>query len=229
MSPKQFYEIVPPNVVADALSGKLFVIEGSDGSGRSAQINMLTNWLEHEGYAVVNVGLKRSTLISKQVIAAQQNKAVGPITMRLFYATDFMDQLENAIIPALRAGFIVLSDRYIYTPIARALVRRAHPAWVKSLHGMASIPDAVFYMMVRPQILIERNFQKKATLDYWESGMDIGYSSDMFRSFFSYQHQIQKQFKKMQDEYGFQIINGNRSMKTIFNDLKTRISKLLPQ
>lgn len=229
MSQKQFYEIVPPNVDAKALSGKLFVIEGSDGSGRSTQINMLTTWLEHEGYAVVNVGLKRSTLISKQFIAAQQSKAIGSVTMHLFYATDFMDQLENVIIPALRAGFIVLSDRYIYTLMARAIVRGADVSWVKSLYGMAIIPDAVFYMMVRPQILIERNFQKKATLDYWESGMDIGYSPDMFKSFFTYQHQIQKQFKKMKDEYGFQIINGNRSIKTIFNDLKNRIAKLLPQ
>ncbi|MCX6999497.1 MAG: thymidylate kinase, partial [Candidatus Sumerlaeota bacterium] len=167
MSPKQCYEIVPPNVNLGALTGKLFVIEGADGSGRSTQISLLTDWLEHDGYAVVNVGLKRSTLISNELNSAQQSKAISPITLRLFYATDFMDQLENVIIPALRAGFIVLADRYIYTLMARAIVRGADPAWVESLYSLALIPDAVFYLMVRPRILIERNFQKKSTLDYW--------------------------------------------------------------
>jgi dTMP kinase len=227
MSPKQCYEIVPPNVNLGTLTGKLFVIEGADGSGRSTQISLLTDWLEHDGYAVVNVGLKRSTLISNELNSAQQNKAISPITLRLFYATDFMDQLENVIIPALRAGFIVLADRYIYTLMARAIVRGADPAWVESLYSLALIPDAVFYLMVRPRILIERNFQKKSTLDYWESGMDIGYSQDMFKSFITYQRQIQSQFLKMKDKYGFQLINGHRSVRAIFKDLKERIAELL--
>ena len=227
MSPKQCYEIVPPNVNLGALTGKLFVIEGADGSGRSTQISLLTDWLEHDGYAVVNVGLKRSTLISNELNSAQQSKAISPITLRLFYATDFMDQLENVIIPALRAGFIVLADRYIYTLMARAIVRGADPAWVESLYSLALIPDAVFYLMVRPRILIERNFQKKSTLDYWESGMDIGYSQDMFKSFFTYQRQIQSQFLKMKDKYDFQLINGSRSVRAIIKDLKERIAELL--
>lgn len=227
MSPKQCYEIVPPNVNLGTLTGKLFVIEGADGSGRSTQISLLTDWLEHDGYAVVNVGLKRSTLISNDLNSAQQSKAISPITLRLFYATDFMDQLENVIIPALRAGFIVLADRYIYTLMARAIVRGADLAWVESLYSLALIPDAVFYLMVRPRILIERNFQKKSTLDYWESGMDIGYSQDMFKSFFTYQRQIQSQFLKMKDKYGFQLINGSRSVRAIIKDLKERIAELL--
>jgi dTMP kinase len=227
MSPKQCYEIVPPNVNLGTLTGKLFVIEGADGSGRSTQISLLTDWLEHDGYAVVNVGLKRSTLISNELNSAQQSKAISPITLRLFYATDFMDQLENVIIPALRAGFIVLADRYIYTLMARAIVRGADPAWVESLYSLALIPDAVFYLMVRPRILIERNFQKKSTLDYWESGMDIGYSQDVFKSFFTYQRQIQSQFLKMKDKYDFQLINGSRSVRAIIKDLKERIAELL--
>ena len=227
MSPKQCYEIVPPNVNLETLTGKLLVIEGADGSGRSTQIGLLTDWLEHDGYAVVNVGLKRSTLISNELNSAQQSKAISPITLRLFYATDFMDQLENVIIPALRAGFIVLADRYIYTLMARAIVRGAVPAWVESLYSLAIIPDAVFYLMVRPRILIERNFQNKSTLDYWESGMDIGYSQDMFKSFFTYQRQIQSQFLKMKDKYGFQLINGNRSVRAVFKDLNERIAELL--
>ncbi len=228
MTPKKFYNIVPPNVNPDELSGHLLVIEGADGSGRSTQIGILTQWLEHKGYAVVNVGLKRSTLISKQLIVAQQSKVLGPITLDLFYATDFADQVENVIIPALRAGFVVLADRYIYTLMVRAIVRGADPAWIKSLYSLAVIPDAVFYLKVSPQLLIERNFQKKATLDYWESGMDIGLSPDVFKSFFKYQHRINKQFMLMQKEYGFQVIDGNRKIRTVARDLERRIEKLLP-
>jgi len=228
MSPKQFYEITPPNVDPKSLSGELLVIEGADGSGRSTQISLLTDWLERKGYAVVNVGLKRSTLISKQFIAAQQSKVIGPLTLNLFYATDFVDQIENVIIPALRAGFVVLSDRYIFTLMARAVVRGADPDWIKSLYSMAIVPDAVFYLNVKPRLLIERNFQKKATLDYWESGMDIGYSQDMFKSFLTYQRKIHQHYIKMQEEYKFQVINGNRSIRAVAKDLKERIEKLLP-
>lgn len=228
MSPKRFYDIVPPNVDPSGLSGQLLVIEGADGSGRSTQISLLTQWLERKGYPVVNVGLKRSTLISKQLISAQESKAIGPITLNLFYATDFVDQLENVIIPALRAGFVVLSDRYIYTLMARAIVRGVDPEWVRSMYSLAIVPDAVFYLKVNPQLLIERNFQKKATLDYWESGMDIGYSQDMFQSFFTYQKKIQKQFLLMKEEYSFQVINGNRSVRAITKDLQARIETLLP-
>lgn len=228
MNQKSFYKIEPPGVNPENLSGKLFVMEGADGSGRSTQISLLTEWLEHRGYPVVNVGLKRSTLISKQFTAAQQSKVIGPITLHLFYATDFVDQLENVMVPALRAGFIVLADRYIFTLMARAVVRGADRQWVKSLYSLAIIPDAVFYLKVKPQLLVERNFQKKATLDYWESGMDIGYSQDMFESFFAYQRRIQREFLKMQKEYGFQVINGNRTVRTISKDLKKRIETLLP-
>lgn len=227
MCPKRFYEIVPPNVDPSGLSGQLLVIEGADGSGRSTQISIVTEWLERKGYPVVNVGLKRSTLISKQLITAQESKAIGPITLNLFYATDFVDQLENVIIPALRAGFVVLSDRYIYTLMVRAIVRGVDPEWVRSMYSLAIMPDAVFYLKVDSQLLIERNFQKKATLDYWESGMDIGYSQDMFQSFFTYQKKIQKQFLLMKDEYGFQVINGNRSVRSITKDLQARIETLL--
>ncbi len=224
---KEFYDIVPPGMDPKNLAGKLFVIEGADGSGRSTQISILTEWLEHNGYAVVNVGLKRSTLIAKQFSEAQKSKVIGPTTMHLFYATDFADQLENVIVPAMRAGFVVLADRYIFTLMARAMVRGADPEWVQSLYGLAIIPDAVFYLRVRPQLLVERNFQKKATLDYWESGMDIGFSQDIFNSFFTYQRKIEKYFMQMKNVYGFQVIDGNRKVDTIAKDLKTRIERLL--
>ena len=132
--------------------------------------------------------------------------------MSLFYATDFADQLENIILPALKAGFIVLADRYIYTLMARDMVRGMDEAWLKNLYGIALEPDAVFYLSVEPQELVQRNLAKSATLDYWESGMDLGLSRDMFDSFLKYQTAMQVAFRQLQKTYGFTIVDGNRSV-----------------
>ena len=227
MNTKRFYGEAPPGVDPSQLHGKLIVLEGSDGSGRSTQIALLTEWLEQRGHATVNVGLSRSTLVSKELAVAKQGNVLGDLTLGLFYATDFADQLENQIIPALRAGFIVLADRYIYTLIARDVAREADPEWAESLYSIAVVPDAVFYLRVSPQELLQRNFQKHPTLDYWESGMDIGLSRDMFDSFLKYQRLMQNEFKRLQQKYEFEVINGNRSVKFIAAELESKISKIL--
>jgi len=209
------------------LKGKLIALEGADGSGRSTQIEMLKDWLENLGYGTVNVGLKRSTLVAEELEAAQQGNILSHTTRSLFYATDFADQLENNILPALRAGFVVLADRYIYTLMARDIVRGAERDWVRSLYSIALTPDAVFYIRVSPQVLVERNFRKNATLNYWESGMDIGLSRDMFESFMRYQRLIQAEFRRMQAEYGFTIINGNRRARAIHAELRAKVQEVL--
>ena len=227
MSAKKFYGDGLPGVKADDLQGQLIVIEGADGSGRSTQIAMLKDWLERKGYAIVDTGLKRSTLVSEDLASAKEGNVLTHTTMSLFYATDFADQLENKIIPALRAGFIVLADRYIYTLMARDIVRGADPGWVRSLYGMALVPDIIFYLRVSPKQLVERNFQKNATLDYWESGMDVGLSRDMFDSFIKYQRQMQAQFKHMENEFGFVEIDGNRSRRAICGEIQSKIEAIL--
>ena len=147
--------------------------------------------------------------------------------MALLYATDFYDQLVHEIIPALRAGYIVLADRYIYTLMARDIVRGAEPEWTRNLYSSALIPDAVFYLAVSPRILGERNLRKHAVLDYWESGMDIHRSANMYASFIEYQRQIQKEFKAMQELYGFDTVDGNRSPRAIQNELQAKIDLIL--
>ncbi len=124
--PKRFYGKGIPGANLDQLKGQLIVVEGADGSGRSTQMDLLRNWLERRGYPTVNVGLKRSMLVSRELEQAMQGNILGTRTLSLFYATDFADQLENSIIPALRSGFIVLADRYIYTLMARAIVRASN-------------------------------------------------------------------------------------------------------
>lgn len=224
---KRFYGKGLPNVGLDQLKGQLIVVEGADGSGRSTQINLLRDWLERRGHPTVNVGLKRSMLVSRELDMAMRGNILGTRTLSLFYATDFADQLENRIIPALRSGFIVLADRYIYTLMARAIVRGAEPAWIREVYSIALVPDAVFYLAVSPHRLVERNLRKHAVLDYWESGMDIHRSGNMFSSFIEYQRRIQKEFKVMQEFYGFDTIDGNRSPRAIQSELQAKIESIL--
>ena len=224
----KFYGKGLPNSNISNLSGKLIVIEGADGSGRSTQIRLLTDWLEGRGLATVNVGLKRSNLVSTELENAMTGNTLSPITLSLFYATDFADQMENNIIPALRAGFIVLADRYIYTLIARDIVRGGNPEWLKNIYEhIALVPDAVFYLNVSPRFLIERNFQKKRHLDYWESGMDSRLSRDIFESFIKYQRKIKVEFSRMQKKYNFDEINGNRTQNAILLNLQKKIEQIL--
>lgn len=227
MSGKQYYGSGLPNVNINELTGKLIVIEGADGSGRSTQMDVITDYLEQRGFAVVNVGLRRSTLVSSELEKAKEGNVLGSQTLSLFYATDFADQLENRIVPALRAGYVVLADRYIYTLMARDRVRGMSEDWLESLYGIAIVPDKVFYLRSSPENLVERNFQKHGTLDYWESGMDLGLSQDLFESFLKYQRKIQLEFRKMQDQYNFKVINGNRSRRAVSKELQQEVLEVL--
>jgi dTMP kinase len=226
-TPRRFYGHGIPKVEMDRLAGRLIVVEGADGSGRSTQIAMLVQWLEGCGHATTQVGLKRSSLVSEELEQAQQGNILSRTTFSLFYATDFADQLENIILPALKAGFIVLADRYIYTLMARDMVRGMDENWLKNLYGIALEPDAVFYLNVPPEELVQRSFAKNTALDYWESGMDLGFSRDMFDSFLKYQTTMQQTFRKLQTTYGFTIVDGNRSVEAINTELRKKIGAVL--
>ena len=224
---RKFYGAGIPGVDLNSLKGKLIVVEGADGSGRSTQIAKLVDWLEGSGHATVQVGLQRSTLVSEELQLAKNGNRRSHRTMSLFYATDFADQLENVILPALRAGRMVLADRYIYTLMARDLVRGMNPEWVKNLYGIALEPDAVFYLNVSTEKLIERNFLKSHSLDYWESGMDLGLSQDWFDSFSKFQQLMMEKYRELQKTYHFTIVDANHSVDVVHAILKTEVQKLL--
>ena len=226
-TPRRFYGHGIPGVKLEELVGKLIAVEGADGSGRSTQIARLVRWLETSGHATVQVGLKRSTLVSEELERAQEGNILSRTTLSLFYATDFADQLENIILPALKAGFIVLADRYIYTLMARDMVRGMDEAWLKNVYGIAPVPDAVFYLSIEAEELVQRNLSKTATLDYWESGMDLGLSRDMFDSFLKFQTLMQDAFKRLQTIYQFDILEGDGSVDEVFEALKQRLASLL--
>jgi dTMP kinase len=226
-TPKRFYGHGIPGADPGRLTGKLIVVEGADGSGRSTQITRLVEWLEAGGHATAHVGLKRSTLVSEELERAQEGNVLSRTTLSLFYATDFADQLENTILPALEAGFMVLSDRYIYTLMARDMVRGMDEEWLRSLYGIAPVPDAVFYLNVPSEELVQRTFAKNHTLDFWESGMDLGLSRDMFDCFLKYQGLMQGQFRRLQSVYGFTMVDGDRSVDAINEELRERILKVI--
>lgn len=221
------YSAPPTGVDLSKLTGLLIVVEGPDSSGRSTQIQLLSDWLAQKGFAVAQVGLKRSELVAPELDKAMEGNILSPRTMSLFYAADFYDQLENSIIPALRAGYVVLADRYIFTLIARDVVRGADPEWVESVYSMAVVPDAVYYLVVSSQSLVERTFTAHASLDYWESGMDLGLSRDWYESFARYQRLLRLEFKKLQRAYGFEDVNANRSVALTQKDLRARVEKVL--
>ena len=227
VTPKRFFGLGLPGVDLEKLSGKLVVVEGADGSGRSTQIARLVQWLEASGHHTLQVGLKRSSLVSEELETAQQGNILSRTTLSLFYATDFADQLENNILPALRAGSIVIADRYIYTLMVRDLVRGMDEDWLRNLYGIALVPDAVFYLEVRPEILVQRVFAKQQALDYWESGMDLGLSRDMFDSFLQYQSRMRDTFRRLQRRYGFDIIDAERTMDEVNAELRLRIENVL--
>src|ERR671925_1168275 len=209
------------------IKGRLIVIEGPDASGRSTQIGMITTKLEADGHAVLNTGLRRSELVSGGIVEAKREHMLGRRTMSLFYAADFADQLENKIIPALRSGYIVLADRYIYTLMARATVRGLSRQWSHQLFGFAIVPDLIFYLDVEAEELVHRVFQKNTILDYYESGADLGLSDDMYESFIIYQRKMAKEFHSMQKRYNLTLIDGNMSILEINTDLQKRIDDFL--
>lgn len=209
------------------ISGRLIVIEGPDASGRSTQIEMLTTRLEADGFAVLNTGLKRSELIGGGILEAKRNVSLGKRTGALFYAADFADQLEHKILPALQAGYVVLADRYIYTLMARNTVRGIGRLWSSNLYSFALIPDLTFYLDVDPFKLVHRVFAKKQSLDYYESGADMGLSEDMFESFIIYQRKLAKEFEHLKQKYNLVSIDGNKTQEQVNVSLQRQISRFL--
>jgi dTMP kinase len=225
MTVAKFYGAGFPYHHINDLSGKLIVLEGNDAVGRSSHIDILKQWLESEGYAVSNTGLNRSELTTAGLESAKEGHTLSPTTMSLFYATDFADRLENQIIPALKAGFIVLSDRYFYSVIARDVVRGADPQWAREVYGFALIPDLILYLRAEIPTLVSRIVHGRG-FNYWEAGMDIHYADNIYDSFCVYQSKLRDQLDKMSTEYGFMTIDANRSINPVFEDLRHEIKNL---
>ena len=208
------------------LPGHLIVIEGTDGVGRSTQIELLRPWLELEGYAMSNTGWARSPLLHETINEAKAGHQLTVTTFSLLYAADFADRLEHEILPALQAGFIVIADRYMYTAFARNTAMGADPAWTRDLFGMALVPDLVLYLDIDVETLIPRVVQGKG-MDYWESGMHLALGTDLFDSFQRYQHNLIEEYRRLAREFNFVIVDAHGSIDEVQNDLRVHISNYL--
>lgn len=240
MSPsKGYYGVGMPYIDVSDLSGKLIVIEGTDGVGRSTQIEDIKRWLEVKGFGVVTTGWTQSPLMGKAIDEAKSGHTLNVSTFSLLYAADFSDRLEHEVIPALRAGFIVLADRYVYTAFARSVVRGADPQWIRKVFGFALEPDIVFYMHIALEDLIPRVINSHTLarryweeeqgegLDYYESGMDLRLGEDFYDSFIEYQGSVLTQFDKMTKEFSFQVVDASRTFDATNRALKKGILTFL--
>jgi len=224
--PLQFYNEPLPGIDTGELQGKLIVIEGPDSVGRSTQVSRLRTWLEQQGHAVLDTGLARGTLAGKGIQEAKEGNTLGSVTMTLFYVTDFADRLENEIIPALRAGFVVLTDRYIFSLMARGIARGEDSVWLEKLAGFALVPHAVYYLRADVPTLVSRVVMGRGSFDYWESGMDMHFGADMYDSYVRYQTRLIRALDRMGRKYEFQTIDATKPADVIFRQLQRSIGGL---
>jgi len=209
------------------LKGKLLDIEGTDGVGRTTQVERLRNWLEIQGHGVVETGWTRSELMSSLIQLAKEGNTLTRDTFSLLYATDFADRLENQIIPSLRSGFIVISDRYVYTAFARHMVRGGSRDWIRGVFGFALVPDMVLYLKTDVESLVPRVIGSKG-MDYWEAGMDLHLGEDLYDSFCVYQRRILTEYDAMAEEFKFEVVDTvRRSVDEIQEELRKRIEPVV--
>jgi dTMP kinase len=187
---------------------------------------MLQEWLEVQGYGVMTTGWTRSNLMSKTIEMAKAGNIVDRWSLSLLYATDFADRLEHQIIPALRSGFVVLTDRYIYTAFARDFVRSADRQWIRDVFGFALIPDLVCYLRIDVETLALRVIETTG-MNYWESGMDLRLGGDLYDSFKKYQSLLIEEFDKMAIEFRFNVVDARKSPEEIQDELRGYILPVL--
>jgi dTMP kinase len=228
--PLQFYSEALPGLDVSGLRGKLIVVEGPDAVGRSTQVAQLRQWLEQEGHAVLSADPStdpsRSRLAGQSLRDARDTNTLGPLTMTLFHTTDFADRLENEIVPALRAGLVVLTDRYVFSILARALARGEDRKWIEQVAGFALVPHAVYYLRARVGDLVTRVVLGRGTFDYWESGMDLPFGADKHQSFVRYQRRLIQALDSMSGPYDFTIVDASQPADAVFRELQRHISAL---
>src|SRR3954451_10948761 len=215
-----------PYLPLDGYPGKLIAVEGTDSVGRTTQIQLLREWLEIKGYGVIETGWTRSPLMQPTIELAKSSNTLNKLTFVLLYATDFADRLEKEVIPALKAGFVVLSDRYIFTALARAGVRGIDRQWLRSLYGFAIAPHLVFYLKVDVDTLIGRVLESRG-MDFWESGMDLKLGDDIYDSFRAYQNKLLREYTSMAEEFHFRVVDARRPVDRIHDELRKNVAAFL--
>lgn len=209
--------------------GKLFVVEGTDGSGKSTQLALLHQWLKAEGYPVFFSEWNSSPLVRETTRRAKKRRLFTPATFSLLHATDFADRTERDIIPPLKAGAIVLADRYIYTAFARDVARGCDRAWVREIYRFAVKPTVAFYFRAPLDVAIDRIISGRPELKFYEAGMDMDWSDDPEESFKKFQGKILEEYDRMVDEFGLTLIDAKRSIEKQQREVRDIVRRYLKQ
>jgi dTMP kinase len=203
--------------------GRLFIVEGIDGSGKSTQLTLLAQWLRSEGYPVVFSEWNSSPIVKATTSRGKKSHSLTPLSFSLIHATDFSDRIEREIVPSLKAGAIVLADRYVYTAFARDVVRGVDPDWVRSLYRFAVVPTQAFYFRTPLEVALKRILSGRPKLKWYEAGMDIGLHPDIQESYRMFQTRIQEQYESMVQEFGLTVMDATKAVQTQQRSLRRAI------
>jgi dTMP kinase len=221
--------VFPPRSEAIHPQGMLIAVEGVDGSGKSTQIHLLDKWLRQAGRLVFSTEWNSSEIVKEITSKGKKKELLTPTTFSLLHATDFADRYERKILPLLRAGYVVLADRYIYTAYARDAARGCSPPWVRKLYSFAMKPDIVFYFRVPLDIALSRILIGRPKLKYYEAGMDLNLSNDVYESYRIFQRMIVEQYDGMSEKEDFTVIDGTLPIEDQQRRVRERVSRLFPE
>jgi dTMP kinase len=207
--------------------GRLFAVEGIDGSGKSTQAALLAKWLSARGHSVFVTEWNSSLLVKAATKRGKKKNVLTPTTFSLLHATDFADRLMYKIVPPLKAGMIVLADRYAYTAFARDVARGVDPGWVRALYGFAVKPDLALYFRVPLEVSLDRLLARRVKLKFYEAGMDLGLSSDVVESFRLFQGHVIEEYDAMTEEFGLQVVDARGSISEQQNRVRELVASHL--
>src|SRR5487761_636471 len=210
------------------IPGKLIVVEGIDGSGKSTQLHLLEKWLRSEGHLVFTTEWNSSQVVKEITSKGKKKGLLSPTTFSLLHATDFADRYERNVLPLLRAGYIVLSDRFVYTAYARDVVRKCSLKWVKKVYSFAIKPHLTFYFRVPIDVAINRILVGRPKLKYYEAGMDLNLGNDIFESYRVFQSMIIDQYESMVAREGFTVIDGTLDIEEQQKLVREKVGKIVP-
>jgi dTMP kinase len=212
-----------------SINGKLIIVEGVDGSGKTTQIRLLEKWLRYRGIPVFFTEWNSSEQVKDIISKGKKKNLLTPTTFSLLHATDFAARYERNIYPLLRSGYVVLADRYIYTAFARDVVRGCDPQWVRHIYGLAVKPDIAFYFRVPVDVSFDRIVKNRPRLKYYEAGMDLSLSNDPYESYRIFQGRIIDEYESMVEKEGLTVIDGTKGIEEQQELMRQKVLEVLPQ
>ena len=211
------------------IKGKLIIVEGIDGSGKSTQIHLLDKWLKFKNIPAFLSEWNSSVIVKNVTSRGKKKEQLTPTTFSLLHATDFADRYERNIFPLLRAGYIVLADRYVYTAYARDIVRGCDPLWIRKVYDFALKPDITFYFRVPVDVAAGRILSGRPKLKYYEAGMDLNLSNDIYESYRIFQSRIIEQYEKMATTENFTVIDGTLNIEQQQKMVREKFNNTIPE